>query len=89
MHMLIYVLVDAPDRDSALTASQLVFDRLVGRDPTASAVFDYYVTLDETDRSGVGGDRYTDRPSVARTDSDDLPRRGYEARSQIVYGAER
>ena len=45
MHMLIYALVDAPDRDSALAAGRLVFDRLVGRDPTASAVFDYYVTL--------------------------------------------
>ena len=71
MHMLIYALVDAPDRDSAFATGRITFDRLVGAEPNAAAVFDYYVTFDEQDTTVAGPARWGDLPTVARVDSDD------------------
>ncbi|PSP88982.1 hypothetical protein BRC87_08510 [Halobacteriales archaeon QS_4_66_20] len=47
MHMVIYALVEASMHDDALATGKTMFDRLVGADPHAGAVFDYYVTFDE------------------------------------------
>jgi len=41
MHMVIYALVEASTKDDALVTGKAVFDRLVGADPHAGAVFDY------------------------------------------------
>ena len=71
MHMIVYTLVDAPSRDSALSAGRITFDRLVGADPNVAAVFDYYVTFDEEDTTVAGPARWGDLPVVARVDSDD------------------
>jgi hypothetical protein len=54
MHMVIYALVEASTHDDALATGKTVFDRLVGADPHAGAVFDYYVTFDEEDTSVAG-----------------------------------
>ncbi|CCQ35103.1 hypothetical protein HTIA_p3001 (plasmid) [Halorhabdus tiamatea SARL4B] len=40
MHMVIYTLVEASTHDDALATGKTVFDRLVGADPHAGAVFD-------------------------------------------------
>ena len=40
MHMVIYALVEASTHDDALATGKSVFDRLVGADPHAGAVFD-------------------------------------------------
>ena len=40
MHMVIYALVEASTESEALAAGKTVFDRLVGADPHAGAVFD-------------------------------------------------
>ncbi|WP_188880023.1 hypothetical protein [Halarchaeum nitratireducens] len=40
MHMVIYALVEASTHDDALSTGKSVFDRLVGADPHAGAVFD-------------------------------------------------
>jgi len=54
MHMVIYSLVEASTEDEALSTGKTVFDRLVGADPHAGAVFDYHVTFDEEDTSVAG-----------------------------------
>jgi hypothetical protein len=54
MHMVIYALVEASTHDDALATGKTVFDRLVGADPHAGAVFDYHVTFDEEDTSVAG-----------------------------------
>ncbi|SEO99842.1 hypothetical protein SAMN04487948_11034 [Halogranum amylolyticum] len=41
MHLLIYVLVEVPNRDDAPTRGNAAFDRLVGVGPDTAAVFDY------------------------------------------------
>ena len=82
MHIIVYALVDAPSRNSALSAGCITFDRLVGADPNVAAVFDYYVTFDEEDTTVAGQARWGDLPVVARVDSDDGERlldRAWEA----------
>jgi len=54
MHMVIYALVEESTHDDALATGKTVFDRLVGADPHAGAVFDYHVTFDEEDTSVAG-----------------------------------
>ena len=54
MHMVIYSLVEASTRNEALATGKTVFDRLVGANPHADAVFDYYVTFDESGTSVAG-----------------------------------
>jgi hypothetical protein len=54
MHMVIYALVEASTHDDALATGKMVFDRLVGADPHATGVFDYYVTFDENDTTVAG-----------------------------------
>ena len=82
MHMVIYTLVEASTHDDALATGKTVFDRLVGADPHAGAVFDYYVTFDEEDTAVAGKARWGDLPTTAPVDSDDgqdLLDRGWEA----------
>ncbi len=71
MHMVIYVLVEAPTQNDALTTGKTVFDRLVGADSHSSAVFDYYVTFDEEDTTIAGKARWGELPTAAPVDSDD------------------
>jgi len=40
MHMVIYALVEESTHDDALATGKAVFDRLVGADPHAGAVFE-------------------------------------------------
>ena len=80
--MVIYALVEAPTENEALATGKTVFDHLVGADPHASAVFNYYVTFDEEDTSVAGKARWGELPTVAPIDSDDgqdLLNRGWEA----------
>ena len=82
MHMVIYALVEGSTHDDALATGKTVFDRLVGTDPHASAVFDYYVTFYENDTTVAGKARWGDLPTAAPIDSDDgqdLVERGWEA----------
>ncbi|MFC6993898.1 hypothetical protein ACFQH3_20585 [Haladaptatus sp. GCM10025707] len=82
MHMVIYTLVEASTHDDALATGKTVFDRLVGADPHAGAVFDYYVTFDEEDTRVAGKARWGDLPTTAPVDSNggqDLLERGWEA----------
>ncbi|WP_254538648.1 hypothetical protein [Halomarina litorea] len=82
MHMVIYTLVEASTHDDALATGKTVFDRLVGADPHAGAVFDYFVTFDEEDTTVAGKARWGDLPTTAPVDSDagqDLLDRGWEA----------
>jgi hypothetical protein len=82
MHMVIYALVEASTHDDALATGKSVFDRLVGADPHAGAVFDYYVTFDVEDTSVAGKARWGELPTAAPVDSDDgedLLKRGWEA----------
>ncbi|SDY45694.1 hypothetical protein SAMN04487946_11663 [Halobellus clavatus] len=82
MHMVIYALVEASTHDDALATGKTVFDRLVGADPHAGAVFDYHVTFDEEDTSVAGKARWGELPTAAPVDSDDgqdLLERGWEA----------
>ncbi|GAB7010953.1 hypothetical protein JCM31271_28960 [Halorubrum trueperi] len=82
MHMVIYTLVEASTHDDALATGKSVFARLVGADPDAGAVFDYYVTFDEEDTSVAGKARWGELPTAAPVDSDDgrdLLDRGWEA----------
>jgi hypothetical protein len=82
MHMVIYALVDASSHDDALATGRTVFDRLVGTDPHAGAVFDYYVCFDEEGTSVAGKARWGELPTAAPVDSDDgqdLIERGWEA----------
>ena len=58
MHMVIYALVEASTHDEALATGKTVFDRLVGADPHAGAVFDYYVTFDKEGTSIAGKARW-------------------------------
>lgn len=71
MHMVIYALVEASTHDDALATRKTVFDRLVGTDPHAGAVFDYYVCFDEEDTSVAGKARWGELPTAAPVDSDD------------------
>ncbi|MFC6768190.1 hypothetical protein [Natrinema soli] len=71
MHMVIYALVEASTHDDALATGKTVFDRLVGTDPHAGAVFDYYVCFDEEDTSVAGKARWGELPTAAPVDSDD------------------
>ncbi|WP_276302589.1 hypothetical protein [Halorussus lipolyticus] len=82
MHTVIYSLVEASTRDDALANGKTVFDRLVGASPHATAVFDYYVTFDESGTSVAGKARWGDLPVAAPVKSDDgqeLLERGWEA----------
>jgi hypothetical protein len=82
MHTVIYLLVEASTRDDALATGKTVFDRLVGASPHATAVFDYYVTFDESGTSVAGKARWGDLPVATPVDSDDgqeLLERGWEA----------
>jgi len=54
MHMVIYALIEASTENEALSTGKTVFDRLVGTEPHACAVFDYYVCFDEEDTSVAG-----------------------------------
>ena len=82
MHKLIYALVEASDRDSALRAGKDVFNDLVGGLYLGTGEFDYFVTFDETDSPVAGSARYGDLPAAARVSSDpgqELLARGWEA----------
>ena len=82
MHMVIYALVEASAHDDSLATGKTMFDRLVGADAHAGAVFDYYVTFDENDTTIAGKARWGDLPTAAPVDSDDgqdLVERGWEA----------
>jgi len=82
MHMVIYSLVEASTEDEALSTGKTVFDRLVGADPHAGAVFDYHVTFDEEDTSVAGKARWGELPTAAPVNSDDgqdLLERGWKA----------
>ncbi|WP_135855129.1 hypothetical protein [Halorussus salinus] len=82
MHTVIYSLVEASTRDEALATGKTVFDRLVGASPHADAVFDYYVTFDESGTSVAGKARWGDLPVAVPVESDDgqeLLERGWEA----------
>ena len=82
MQMVSYALVEASTHDDALATGKTVFDRLVGADPHACAVFDYYVCFDEEDTSVAGKARWGELPTAAPVDSDDgqnLLDRGWEA----------
>jgi hypothetical protein len=82
MHMVIYSLVEASTHDDALATGKTVFDRLVGADPHAGAVFDYYVCFDEEDTSVAGKARWGELPTAAPVDSNDgqeLLEKGWEA----------
>jgi hypothetical protein len=82
MHIVIYALVEASTHDDALATGKTVFDRLVGADSHAGAVFDYYVCFDEKDTSVAGKARWGELPTAAPVDSDDgedLLERGWEA----------
>ncbi|QKY18787.1 hypothetical protein [Halorubrum sp. CBA1229] len=82
MHMVIYALVEESTHDDALATGKTVFNRLVGADPHAGAVFDYHVTFDEEDTSVAGKARWDELPTAAPVDSDDgqdLLERGWEA----------
>jgi hypothetical protein len=82
MHMVIYTLVEASAHDDALATGKTVFDRLVGADPHAGAVFDYFVAFDEEDTTVAGKARWGDLPAAAPVDSDDgqdLLDQGWEA----------
>jgi hypothetical protein len=56
MHMLIRVLVPAPDPTEAIGVARFALDRLIGIGEGASTAFDYYKTLDESTA------RYRDHP---------------------------
>jgi len=93
MHMVIYVLIEASTHDDALASGKTVFDRLVGADPHAGAVFDYYVTFDEEDTSVAGRrDGETFRlqprsiPTTAKTWSSVAGRRRTKSSSATLSG---
>ena len=80
--MIIYALVEAPTQHDALVEGKAVFDRLVGANHHACAVFDYYCTFDEEDTTVAGKARWGDLPTAAPVDSDDgqnLLHRGWNA----------
>ncbi|ELZ28965.1 hypothetical protein C474_13724 [Halogeometricum pallidum JCM 14848] len=82
MHMVIYTLVEASTRDDAVATGKTVFDRLVGSDPHAEAVFDYYVTFDQEGMTVAGKARWGDLPVAARVGSEEgqeLLERGWNA----------
>jgi hypothetical protein len=82
MHMVIYALIEASTENEALSTGKTVFDRLVGTEPHACAVFDYYVCFDEEDTSVAGKARWGELPTATPVDSDDghdLLERGWEA----------
>ena len=82
MHIVIYTLVEASTRDDAVATGKAVFDRLVGANPHAGAVFDYFVTFDQEGTTVAGKARWGDLPVAARVNSDegqDLLERGWEA----------
>ena len=81
MHVVVYALVEASTHDDALATGKTVFDRLVGADLHASAIFDY-VTFDQDNTSVAGKARWGDLPTAASIDSgdgQDLLERGWEA----------
>ncbi len=80
--MVIYSLVDASTQDEALATGKTVFDRLVGASSHGEAVFDYYVTFDESGTSVAGKARWADLPVATPVESEegeDLLERGWEA----------
>src|SRR6056297_3671507 len=82
MHTVIYSLVEESTRDEALATGKMVFDRLVGASTHADAVFDYYVTFDESGTSVAGKGRWGDLPVAVPVESDDgqeLLERGWDA----------
>jgi len=70
MHMVIYALVEVSTEDEALSTGKAVFERLVGADPHACAVFDYFVTFDDEDTTVAGKARWGDLPIAAAVDSE-------------------
>jgi hypothetical protein len=62
MHMLIRVLVPAPDPTEAVGVARFALDRLIGIGEGASTAFDYYTTLDESTA------RYRDHPRYGGLD---------------------
>jgi len=81
-HTTIYALIEASTHDDAVATGKTVFDRLVGADPHAGAVFDYCVCFDEQDTSVAGKARWGELPTAFPVDSDDgqdLLERGWEA----------
>jgi len=83
MHMVIYSLVEASTEDEALSTGKTVFDRLVGADPHAGAVFDYPRDVRRGIRSvRCGKARWGELPTAAPVNSDDgqdLLERGWKA----------
>jgi len=82
MHMVIYALIEASTEDEALSTGKAVFERLVGADPHAGAVFDYFVTFDDEDTTVAGKARWGNLPIAAAVDSEkrqELLDRGWEA----------
>jgi len=69
MHKIIYALVEASTEDEAVAAGKQAFDRLVGVRPPSDAVFDYYVTFDESS-TVAGQSRWGERPTAAPVDSE-------------------
>jgi len=70
MHMVIYALIEASTEDEALSTGKAVFERLVGADPHAGAVFDYFVTFDDEDTTVAGKARWGNLPIAAAVDSE-------------------
>ena len=62
MHMLIRVLVPAPDPTEAVGVARFALDRLIGIGEGASTAFDYYKTLNESTA------RYRDHPRYGGLD---------------------
>ena len=82
MHIVIYALVEESTHDDALATGKAVFDRLVGADAHAGAVFDYYVTFDDDETTVTGTARWGGLPVAAPVDSNEgkeLLERGWEA----------
>ena len=65
------LLVEASTRDEALATAKTVFDQLVGASSHSTAVFDYYVTFDESGTSVAGKARWGDLPVAAPVDSEE------------------
>jgi len=65
-----YALIEASTEDEALSTGTAVFERLVGADPYACAVFDYFVTFDDEDTTVAGKARWATsrlrRPSIPK-----------------------
>ena len=82
MHIVIHALVEASTEEEAVDAGKTVFDQLVGVDPYATPVFDYYVCFDEDETTVAGSARWGDLPTAAPVDApegQELLERGWTA----------